>query len=196
MPPLLSPHRDVLQASRPRKSHLALRYVRIGTNREENFSAKRAPSLQATWLPPSHVDQGWSTSDFKSSSPRPRQAIGLIQPLRSRASFAQLSQHGRRRQGRWCWVRWAPPVEYTDTAAPTSPEVPFVGYAIGKKVGNAVVRNRIRRRLRPLVVEMAPGLPPGFYLIGVKNDRAASVSYEELRKDLQTVLTTASERSR
>jgi RNase P protein component len=42
-----------------------------------------------------------------------------------------------------------------------------VAYAIGRKVGNAVERNRIRRQLRAIVRELAPHLRPGMYLIGI-----------------------------
>lgn len=172
----------------------------IGTNREENFPAKRAPSLKATWLPPAHVNQGRPPSYSESAPPGPLKAIGLIEPLRSRASFAALSSHGRRRQGRWCWVRFAPfPAESgTSDVAPDvdadqpSPCVSQIGYAIGKKVGNAVVRNRIRRRLRPIVAAEADQLASGIYLIGVKNDQAARISHEELHDDLRTTLAAAS----
>ncbi|MGZ0178631.1 MAG: ribonuclease P protein component [Acidimicrobiales bacterium] len=126
--------------------------------------------------------------------------MSLIEPLRSRASFAALSSHGRRRQGRWCWVRYAPfPTESSNTdleaigsALQPSSNVPQIGYAIGKKVGNAVVRNRIRRRLRPIIVAEAHHLPPGIYLIGVKNDQAARISHDELDDDLRTTLAAAS----
>jgi len=158
----------------------------IGTNREENFSAKRAPSLEATWISPTDVDQGRPSCAVQPSPPRSHQTISLIEPLRSRASFALLSEHGRRNQGRWCWVRYAPLPTSSDQA------IPQVGYAISKKIGNAVVRNRIRRRLRPLVAAEAASLAPGVYLMGVKNQRAAWISHEELRDDVHTVLVAAS----
>jgi ribonuclease P protein component len=40
-----------------------------------------------------------------------------------------------------------------------------VGYAIGKKAGNAVERNRIRRRLRAAVAQATMPLTCGFYVI-------------------------------
>jgi ribonuclease P protein component len=46
-------------------------------------------------------------------------------------------------------------------------EPPRVAYAIGRKVGNAVERNRIRRQLREIVRGLAPQLRSGQYLIGV-----------------------------
>jgi ribonuclease P protein component len=41
-----------------------------------------------------------------------------------------------------------------------------VAYSISRQVGGAVVRNRLRRRLRAIVSEQAAGLPPGAYVVG------------------------------
>jgi ribonuclease P protein component len=55
-----------------------------------------------------------------------------------------------------------------------------VAYAIGRRVGGAVVRNRLRRRLRAIVAELAPELVPGAYLVGAAPE-AASLSFGELK---------------
>jgi ribonuclease P protein component len=52
-----------------------------------------------------------------------------------------------------------------------------VGYAIGRNVGHAVVRNALRRRARAAAREVAGGLPRGTYLLriepaAVRRDRA------------------------
>ena len=59
-------------------------------------------------------------------------------------------------------------------------EPPRVAYAIGRRAGGAVVRNRIRRRLRAIVREVAAQLRPGAYLVGASAG-AASLSYRDLR---------------
>lgn len=66
---------------------------------------------------------------------------------------------------------------------PTKP--PRVAYAISKKVGTAVERNRVRRRLRALVRQQVP--PPGAYLIGA-GAAAVGSSSEELGRDLRSAL--------
>jgi ribonuclease P protein component len=43
-----------------------------------------------------------------------------------------------------------------------------VGYAIGRSVGNAVLRNRIRRQLREILIIRESALQPGWYLVGVQ----------------------------
>lgn len=45
---------------------------------------------------------------------------------------------------------------------------PRLAFAIGKSVGSAVVRNRLRRRLRAISTTHAHVLDPGSYLIGVR----------------------------
>jgi hypothetical protein len=46
--------------------------------------------------------------------------------------------------------------------------------------------------LRPIVQVEGSTLVPGIYLIGVKSDQAAWISYEELQDDLRTTLAAAS----
>lgn len=90
--------------------------------------------------------------------------------VRRRASFGGFAR-GRRGRAGPITVSWVP-------GQPTEP--PRVAYAIGKRVGPAVVRNRLRRRLRMIVREVAPTLPPGAYLIGAGPPAALS-PYDELR---------------
>ena len=67
---------------------------------------------------------------------------------------------------------------------------PRVAYGVGRKVGPAVVRNRIRRRLRSAAREIdreRNGLPSGAYLVTVRPD-AARLDYAELRRQLAGAL--------
>jgi ribonuclease P protein component len=61
-----------------------------------------------------------------------------------------------------------------------------VAYAIPRPVGSAVVRNRLRRRLRAIFVEIdrsARALPAGDYLVRVRPG-ASDLSFDELRHHL------------
>lgn len=60
-----------------------------------------------------------------------------------------------------------------------------VGYTVTKKTGNAVERNRIKRRLRAAVREIAPAAAHGgcdYVLIGRR--AALDISFGDLKKDL------------
>jgi ribonuclease P protein component len=54
-----------------------------------------------------------------------------------------------------------------------------VAFAIGRNVGNAVIRNRLRRQLRTLLREVVPVVPPGAWLVGA-TPGAVGLSYDEL----------------
>ena len=66
-------------------------------------------------------------------------------------------------------------------------EPPRVAYAVGRRAGGAVVRNRIRRRLRAVLRELSDELVPGAYLVGAGAE-AASLSYGELRATVSEAL--------
>jgi len=54
-----------------------------------------------------------------------------------------------------------------------------VGYAIGIKIGGAVVRNRLRRRVRAVIDELGEELAPGAYQISC-GPEAELLSHEML----------------
>jgi len=64
-----------------------------------------------------------------------------------------------------------------------------VGFTASRKVGNAVVRNRARRRLKALVQELLPGRgqPSTDYVLIARGDTATR-PFEALRSDLLQAL--------
>ncbi len=73
-----------------------------------------------------------------------------------------------------------------ETAQPGS--APRGGFVVSKAVGNAVTRNRVKRRLRHLVREQLDSLPAGAALVVRAAPSAASAGYAELREDLARCL--------
>ncbi|WP_019030285.1 ribonuclease P protein component [Salinispora arenicola] len=65
------------------------------------------------------------------------------------------------------------------------------GFVVSKAVGNAVVRNRVRRRLRHLVRERLTGLPAGSILVVRALPAAAHGSTQRLGADLDAAIAAA-----
>jgi ribonuclease P protein component len=68
-----------------------------------------------------------------------------------------------------------------------SREVKKVGFTASKKVGNAVMRNRCKRRLRALFAEFAPYLNGGIF-VWVAKEPMNQATYETLKRDCRYVL--------
>jgi ribonuclease P protein component len=67
---------------------------------------------------------------------------------------------------------------------------PFrVGFTCTKKLGNAVIRNRIRRRLKEAArLSMPPSARPGFDYVFIGRTTTNSRSFEVLQKDIISAL--------
>jgi ribonuclease P protein component len=74
---------------------------------------------------------------------------------------------------------------------PVQASVARAGFVVSKAVGNAVVRNQVRRRLRHLVRDRLTALPPGALLVVRALPAAASASAVTLGTDLDAALDAA-----
>ena len=77
-----------------------------------------------------------------------------------------------------------------------SPKAPRVGFVVSGKVGNAVIRHRVTRRLRALVRPQLASLPAGTDVVVRALPAAASVTSAELGGDLRTALAGALRKAR
>lgn len=91
--------------------------------------------------------------------------------LRVSAEFERTRREGR---------SWAHPLMVLN-AVPNDLGVTRCGFTVSKRVGNAVVRNRVRRRLREIVRRSLPTLDPNWDLVLVARSGAAHASFEELQ---------------
>lgn len=128
---------------------------------EADVPAQQPQACEEARLPVAHVDPSWSSRAAEPAPQGPPPPVGLIWRLRGQASFRRLRREGRRlRSG---------PIVVTYVLDPhmTPPQVAF---AIGRPVGPAVVRNRLRRQLRAQLRALAGAgsLPAGLYLVGVR----------------------------
>lgn len=58
-----------------------------------------------------------------------------------------------------------------------------IGLITSRRVGNAVLRNKIRRRLRSIISKHGEFLHSGRYLVMVARHRAGEASFEQLETD-------------
>jgi len=80
-------------------------------------------------------------------------------------------------------------VAYAQSGAIEGP--PQVAYAVSKRFGAAVQRNRMRRRLRSAIDLLSGQIPPGAYLVTTQPE-ALSMRFEELIHSLDDCLARAS----
>jgi ribonuclease P protein component len=69
-------------------------------------------------------------------------------------------------------------------------QAPLVGFVVSKAVGNAVVRNKVRRRLRSVLRGYLPTLPGGSLLVIRAHPKAAAARQAELAAELDLVMGT------
>jgi len=67
--------------------------------------------------------------------------------------------------------------------APTEEKAFRVGFVTSKRIGGAVVRNRVRRRLRDIVRTQQGRLRKGFWFVVIARPAAAAASYEALKDE-------------
>nr|WP_246081719.1 ribonuclease P protein component [Nocardioides litoris] len=73
-------------------------------------------------------------------------------------------------------------------ARPEAGDGPRAGFVVGRTVGGAVVRNRVRRRLRHLVAGRIEAWPGGTTVVVRALPAAAVASYATLESDLDACL--------
>lgn len=99
--------------------------------------------------------------------------------LRKRCEFLEVQRHGRRL-----------PSDSFVILALAHPGLPTrVGITVSKKVGGAVVRNRIKRIVREAIRRSRDILPEGYEIVVVARRESADLTYEDAAVELGRALT-------
>lgn len=73
--------------------------------------------------------------------------------------------------------------------APKRVQAPVhIGLSVSKKIGNSVVRNRVKRRLRAVITPLIPSLKPGFNLIVIARPAVVDEPFPNLEQTMRALL--------
>lgn len=99
--------------------------------------------------------------------------------LKRRSDFLRVQQSGR---------KWIAPTVIVQVGTSEEAIGPRIGFTATKKLGNAVTRNRVKRRLRMAVREALGQARPAFDIVLVGRAETATCPYANLVKDLRWCL--------
>ena len=101
----------------------------------------------------------------------------MVVPLKENAAFRRLYYKGKSAGNRYLVIY----------CARNRLEVTRVGLTVSTKLGHAVVRNRVRRRLREIVRHNASCLPSGYDVVVVARTAAVEAEFAALEKSFRTL---------
>jgi ribonuclease P protein component len=158
---------------------------------EAHFSAEQSRACPSPRFSSPHVDRRWPQHPERSPRAWPQKAVGLItqtanRDMRGYSIIKKRSDFLAANRGK----RYATPgfVLLVSDRRDDNPAI-RLGITITKKVGNAVVRNRMRRRFRELAREMlADRGKSGADHVLIGRDGGIEKNFAELRADMARAL--------
>jgi len=150
-----------------------------GMSDEADFSAEQPGAGAPARLPRADGDGGRAQRAPRAPGPRPQEAVGVI-TLTKRRDF--LAANSGKRAPTPAFVLLVKPRDDGDATM-------RIGYTVTKKIGNAVVRNRIKRRFRALARDILPvsGVAGADHVLIGRSD-GLTRDFAQLRADLTKAL--------
>jgi len=101
--------------------------------------------------------------------------------LTRRSEFAEVRAHGKSWRGQYLALGWL--------SRPPGTEGPFrVGIITTKRLGGAVVRVNVRRKIRAILQKTGEGVVEGVWLVLIAQSRAATATSAQLEKEWHWLL--------
>jgi len=101
-----------------------------------------------------------------------------IERIRKKKDFLDLYKKGRRLKGKY----------FNLIFQPTELKYSRLGVVVSKKIGKAVIRNRIKRWFRELFRKNKCFLPGSYDLIFIAREKTAYLSFQELEQEFKLMI--------
>jgi ribonuclease P protein component len=121
---------------------------------------------------------GWSLRASRSDTLPGGQKFPKAKRIRKRGEFLKLQRVGRRRPG----------TRFVVITAPCEGGVSRLGITASRRVGDAVVRNRVKRLVREFFRQHHDRIRPPRDVLVIARPEAAGAKYAEVKRELGTAL--------
>ena len=172
---------------------MQLRYSEIYL--ETHISTKRVGTQKTPWVSREEGHRWRPACSRESSRPGPQTTLSVVmgltlQHLRQRREFVNVAKKGRKYAAPGLVLQALNRLDdkcSNDVLAASS--AVRIGFTVTRKVGNAVVRNRVKRRLRAAASQIPPiHFKGNFDLVLIGRAETKKRSFEELKQDLLKAL--------
>jgi len=167
----------------------------IGSRRnnfEKNLSTKQRFQKKNPRIPAPHENQRRTVDPEKKTRQGKKTADRLIRGrldlkfprsvrVRARAEYLKVQRSGRKTGGRYLVIL------SLDNNLPSS----RFGVTVSRKTGNAVTRNRVKRRIRELQRLHRHKILPGKDIVVIATRKASEASFEEMRSEYAQLIARA-----
>jgi len=171
---------------------LEVGWIFRGWEGEAYFPTESKKAQANPWIPPTYEHQGRKKGAQKQTAKRPEEAICIgprtrgffhgamvkkEERLRGRAQFRKIFARGKSYANRAAVLYVLPGARGCK-----------VGFSAGKKLGGAVLRNRLKRVFREIYRQQRPVLKEGVCLVWIARAAAAGMEFNELKEALRELL--------